>query len=693
MSLNSLFRLAFPTIVLAGCIQPATGKDDDDDAEEPCTEALFYLDADSDGFGNQLGSVSTCEPPDGYVDDLSDCDDEDAAISPEATEICNGADDNCDGSVDELDECAVDTDGDGVPDWEEVELGTDPDQADSDGDGLDDGEEAELGTDPLDDDTDGDGLSDGEEVDLGTDPFDEDSDGDGVDDGTEVELGLDPTSTDSDGDGIEDAAEVAAEFTWYADADGDGFGEPGTGVVRLTAPSTMVGNDEDCDDTDAAVNPDAAEVCDTDDVDEDCNALADDADSETDPAGMQSWYPDADGDSYGRASASGTIACDATGSDVEDTTDCDDADSAVHPGAADIWYDGVDSNCDGASDYDADGDGDDADAYSGTDCDDADATVHPGAAETWYDTVDSDCAGDSDFDADADGYDSDRYGGADCDDAASTVSPGATELCNNGVDDDCDGTSTGCGLSGTTPLALADAKLIGETTSPSAGYSVSGAGDVDGDGINDLLVGAWGSGGSNNGATYLVLGPTTGASSLAVADAKLVGETTIDRAGYSVSGAGDVDGDGIDDLLIGADLDNSGGYNAGAAYLVLGPATGTSSLSTAYTKYSGEAVGDYAGVSVAGAGDVDGDGTSDLLIGASGEGSGGSSAGAAYLVLGSASGLLSLSNADAKFVGEAAGDMVGLAVAKAGDLDGDGIGDLLIGAFGEDSGGTYSRPV
>ena len=498
MSLKTLLRLALPAALLVGC--PGRGKGLDGNDDSPCTESVFYLDDDGDGYGDKAGPLSACDSPDGYVADHSDCDDEDAAVSPGATEACNGVDDNCDDAVDELDECAIDSDDDGVPDWEEVELGTDPDQADSDGDGLDDGEEEALGTDPLDEDTDGDGLGDGEEVDYGldptstdsdgdgvddytevtadtdgdgltdwdeththgtdpneadsdgdglsdgeevesgTDPLDEDSDDDGVDDGTEVELGFDPTATDSDGDGTDDADEVAADFTWYTDADGDGFGEPGTGVVASTAPSFMVGNDQDCDDSDAAVNPDATEVCDSGDVDEDCNALADNADTGVDTSSMTTWYPDADGDSYGQASATGTIACDATGTDVEDATDCDDSDFSVYPGAADAWYDGVDSDCDGASDYDADGDGDDSDAYSGTDCDDTDATVHVGATDTWYDGVDADCAGDSDYDADADGYDSDGHGGTDCDDDSADSHPGADEVCDE-ADNDCDGTT------------------------------------------------------------------------------------------------------------------------------------------------------------------------------------------------------------------------------------------------------------
>jgi hypothetical protein len=104
----------------------------------------------------------------------------------------------------------TDSDDDGLPDGEEIAIGTDPFDDDTDDDGLSDGDEVNVhGTDPLDADTDDDGLSDGDEVNVhGTDPLDADTDDDGLDDGLEVALGLDPLNPDTDGDGIPDGEDT-----------------------------------------------------------------------------------------------------------------------------------------------------------------------------------------------------------------------------------------------------------------------------------------------------------------------------------------------------------------------------------------------------------------------------------------------------------------------------------------------------
>ena|GEM_PF-1343338 len=168
--------------------------------------------------------------------------------------------------------------------------------------------------------------------------------------------------------------------------------------------------DGDCDDTDPEVSPEELEVLDG--KDNDCDG---DVDEETD-------LVDDDGDGY-----------------AEVDGDCDDTDAAVNPGAEETWYDGVDADCDEASDFDADRDGQDTDAIGGLDCDDSDSLVYDGAAETWYDGVDGDCAGDSDYDADGDGQDSSSYGGADCDDGDASTYLGAVDSWYDGIDSDCDG--------------------------------------------------------------------------------------------------------------------------------------------------------------------------------------------------------------------------------------------------------------
>jgi hypothetical protein len=139
----------------------------------------------------------------------------------------------------------ADTDGDYIPDAEEVEAGTDPTQSDSDGDGLSDLEETVMGTDPVDPDSDDDGLSDGEESEeTGTDPSEADTDGDGITDGQEVADGTDPGDADSDGDGITDSQE-AELGTDPNDADSDGDGLDDKTEIRLDTDPTNPDTDGD----------------------------------------------------------------------------------------------------------------------------------------------------------------------------------------------------------------------------------------------------------------------------------------------------------------------------------------------------------------------------------------------------------------------------------------------------------------
>jgi hypothetical protein len=194
----------------------------------------------------------------------------------------------------------------------------------------------------------------------------------------------------------------------------------------------------------------------------------------------------------------------------------------------------------------------------------------------------------------------------------------------------------GCARPADLALFNADACLVGEELDV-AGESVAAGGDVDGDGLCDLLVGApyHDEVVDRVGAAYLVLGNAAPAdASLAAADARYLGVDADDWAGTSIAGLGDVDGDGFGDLLVGVPHDDSTAERAGmAAYLRGGPAI-LGVLDVAATlRLQGSSAGDEAGSAVAAAGDFDGDGVPDALVGAPGA-EGGAGTGAAYLVLG-----------------------------------------------------------
>ena len=247
-------------------------------------------------------------------------------------------------------------------------------------------------------------------------------------------------------------------------------------------------------------------------------------------------------------------------------------------------------------------------------------------------------------------------------------------------------------------LSSADASFWGEEPSDGSGMCVAGAGDVNGDGFDDLLIGANGNdaGGANAGQTYLIFGKASGwamDTDLSNADASFWGENAADDSGRYVAGAGDVNKDGYDDILIGAATNDDGGTDAGQTYLILGKASGWAmdkSLGTANASFIGESANDYSGRVGPVTGDVNGDGFDDILIGAFGDDDAGNGAGQAYLIFGKASGWTmddDLSNSDASFWGEDSTDYAGSAVSGAGDVNKDGFGDILIGANGDEEGG------
>jgi hypothetical protein len=323
------------------------GVDDNCDGNiDEGVETTFYADADGDGYGDAGSSVSACSAPEGYVGDNTDCNDSDAAVNPGATEVCNGVDDNCDGNIDEGVETTF--------------------YADADGDGYGDAGSTTSACSPpegyVTDNT------DCNDADAAVNPG-----------ATEVCNGVDDNCDSNIDEGV--------ETTFYADADGDGYGDAGSTTSACSAPEGYVADNTDCNDGDASVNPGATEVC---------NGVDDNCDGNIDEGVETTFYADADGDGYGDAGSS-VSACSAPEGYVGDNTDCNDADAAVNPGMTEVCN-GVDDNCDGNidegvtttsyNDADLDGFGDAGMSNTGctipegyildnTDCNDASASIYP----------------------------------------------------------------------------------------------------------------------------------------------------------------------------------------------------------------------------------------------------------------------------------------------------------------------------
>lgn len=423
-----------------------------------------------------------------------------------------------------------------------------------------------------------------------------------------------------------------AECTIYADLDGDGYGDPGTEERR--APCTWtegeVTNGDDCDDEDAARSPEAPEALDG--VDNDCDGRLDDGCSLADA--------DATLVAEGRIDAAGT--------------------SLV-----------------GLGDLDGDGSGDLAVGGPGVE------TVEGGEGAVWITlgplsgqrslaTADARLVGAS-FGLNL-GARLAAPGDTDGDGAADLLiaSPYASEA---GLVWLVEGP-----FAGEVEVAEGDAILAG-ASGDLLGFALAGPGDVDGDGFADLLVGGpeVDGGGRNEGVAALLRGPALGPMALADADALLIGLNAGDAAGRAVSGAGDTDGDGLPDLVVGAPGAEWAGLASGVACLALGPHDGARVLDDLDACWTG-AEGAYAGWSVAGLEDVNGDGWADIGLGAPGSDAGGSRSGAVAVLHGPMAGAGDLSDASATIAGSASGQELGMTLAGPGDVDGDGQADLLAGA-------------
>ena len=220
------------------------------------------------------------------------------------------------------------------------------------------------------------------------------------------------------------------------------------------------------------------------------------------------------------------------------------------------------------------------------------------------------------------------------------------------------------------------------------GQSVAAAGDVNDDGYDDVIVGAAGydAGQADEGAAFIFLGSPSGIANGSPANAATQLESNQPNAylGASVSGAGDVNGDGYDDVIVGADSYDAGQTNEGAAFVFLGSALGVSdgNPSNAGARLESDQVNAMLGGSVAGVGDVNGDSYGDVIVGAVQYDAGQTDEGAAFLFLGSASGIAAgnPTTAAARLESDQLGARLGASVAGAGDVNGDGYDDVIVGA-------------